>query len=144
MSNVNHPKHYSLDIHCECGKNIECLDIVKNLPFVDGNIIKYVWRWRQKNGIEDLHKAKFYLDELIKNASGTMTKTNQYTSVYDLNLNLRTRNVLISEKLNTIEDIMNYSRTGLSNTGLKRIPNLGIKSYKILKEELAKHGYVIG
>ena len=36
------------------------------LDFFEGNIIKYVTRWRQKNGIEDLLKAKQYLDKLIE------------------------------------------------------------------------------
>ena len=41
--------------------------IVKNnLPYIDGNIIKYVSRWRAKNGIEDLRKARHYLDMLIE------------------------------------------------------------------------------
>lgn len=67
MSNVDHPSHYNIDsMTCVCGKQIECLDVVKHLSFMDGNIIKYVWRWRDKNGLEDLLKAKFYLDELIK------------------------------------------------------------------------------
>ena len=144
MSNVNHPKHYSLDIHCECGKNIECLNIVKNLPFVDGNIIKYVWRWRQKNGIEDLHKAKFYLNELIKSVQEQKLKATRNTSINDLDLNVRTRNSLLAENINTIDDIMTYSKTIFGNMGLKRVPNLGIKSYKLLKEELAKHGFEIG
>lgn len=37
-----------------------------NLAFAEGNIIKYVVRWKQKNGIEDLKKAKVYLDKLIE------------------------------------------------------------------------------
>jgi hypothetical protein len=36
-----------------------------NLDFFEGNIVKYVTRWKQKNGIEDLKKAKQYLDKLI-------------------------------------------------------------------------------
>ena len=144
MSNVNHPKHYSLCIHCECGKNIECLDIVKNLPFVDGNIIKYVWRWRQKNGIEDLHKAKFYLNELIKSVQEQKLKATRNTLINDLDLNVRTRNSLLAENINTIDDIMTYSKKIFGNMGLRRVPNLGIKSYKLLKEELAKHGFEIG
>lgn len=40
--------------------------IVDNdIPFIEGNIIKYVCRWRDKGGIEDLKKAKHYLDILI-------------------------------------------------------------------------------
>ena len=67
MSNINHPKHYqSHNIVCECGKILECLDIVKELPFIEGNIIKYIWRWKNKNCLEDLSKAQFYLTMLIE------------------------------------------------------------------------------
>ena len=31
-----------------------------------GNIIKYIWRYRDKNGVEDLNKAKWYLKRLIE------------------------------------------------------------------------------
>lgn len=37
-----------------------------NLPYIDGNIVKYVSRWRAKNGVEDLRKARHYLDMLIE------------------------------------------------------------------------------
>ena len=33
--------------------------------YLQGNIMKYLWRYRYKNGIEDLNKAKWYLDKLI-------------------------------------------------------------------------------
>ena len=36
------------------------------LDFCEGNVIKYVMRWRDKNGIADLKKARQYLDFLIK------------------------------------------------------------------------------
>ena len=36
-----------------------------NIPFIEGNIIKYVVRHRSKNGIEDLKKARHYIDLLI-------------------------------------------------------------------------------
>ncbi|MCX2780410.1 DUF3310 domain-containing protein [Microbulbifer thermotolerans] len=36
-----------------------------NLGFCEGNVIKYVTRWRNKNGIKDLEKAKHFLDLLI-------------------------------------------------------------------------------
>ena len=38
-----------------------------NIPFIEGNIIKYVCRWKDKGGVEDLKKAKHYLDILISN-----------------------------------------------------------------------------
>ena len=36
-----------------------------NIPFIEGNIIKYICRWRAKGGVEDLKKARHYLDMLI-------------------------------------------------------------------------------
>ena len=61
---VNHPEHYT-------SGNIECLDAIKSALgenyqfYVQGNLIKYIWRFNHKNGVEDLKKAKFYLDDLI-------------------------------------------------------------------------------
>ena len=41
--------------------------IVKNeLGWNEGNIVKYVSRWKRKNGLEDLQKAREYLDRLIE------------------------------------------------------------------------------
>ena len=37
-----------------------------NIPYMEGNIIKYVTRWRSKNGIADLRKARHYIDLLIE------------------------------------------------------------------------------
>lgn len=37
-----------------------------NIPFLEGNVIKYVVRWKDKAGIEDLKKARHYLDMLIE------------------------------------------------------------------------------
>ena len=40
--------------------------IDKQVPFAEGNIMKYVARWREKDGLKDLDKAKVYLEALIK------------------------------------------------------------------------------
>lgn len=37
-----------------------------NVPFIEGNVIKYVLRHREKNGLQDLLKAKHYIDLLIE------------------------------------------------------------------------------
>ena len=37
-----------------------------NLNFFEGSVVKYVTRWKHKNGIEDLRKARVYIDELIR------------------------------------------------------------------------------
>jgi hypothetical protein len=36
------------------------------IPYLEGNVIKYVSRWRSKNGVADLKKAKHYIDLLIE------------------------------------------------------------------------------
>ena len=67
MDNVNKPQHYTY------GK-YECIDVIKEITkdltgeeaFCIGNAIKYLWRWKHKNGIEDVKKARWYLDKLIE------------------------------------------------------------------------------
>ena len=64
--NINHPKHYTT------GK-YEVIDIIEDKltneqfeGYLCGNIIKYIMRYRHKNGVEDLKKARWYIDKLIK------------------------------------------------------------------------------
>ena len=64
---VNSPKHYA----DTCG-GIECIEAIEASMsmeefkgFLKGNVQKYVWRYAQKNGVEDLKKAKWYLERLI-------------------------------------------------------------------------------
>jgi len=40
--------------------------LANNIPFTEGNVIKYVSRWRKKNGVADLKKARHMLDVLIE------------------------------------------------------------------------------
>jgi hypothetical protein len=40
--------------------------IANDIGYLEGNIIKYISRWREKNGLADLAKAKHYLDKLIE------------------------------------------------------------------------------
>tara|TARA_R100001463_G_scaffold7489_1_gene23647 strand:+ start:971 stop:1162 length:192 start_codon:yes stop_codon:yes gene_type:complete len=49
-------------------KKIEVTDYIieYDMNFLEGNIIKYVTRYKEKNGIEDLKKAKWYLEKLIQ------------------------------------------------------------------------------
>jgi hypothetical protein len=64
---VNHPNHYVQD-------GIETIDVIKAwtkgldgiIATDTGNVIKYISRWNKKNGIEDLRKAQWYLNHLIK------------------------------------------------------------------------------
>lgn len=69
---VNHPKHYnnSNSFCSSCGEHIECIEVVRHMSFNIANVIKYLWRFQDKNGIEDLKKARWYLENEIKRREG--------------------------------------------------------------------------
>lgn len=64
--NVNHPSHYTQG-------GVECIDAITaatvNKTGIEavctGNVIKYLWRYEAKNGLEDVKKAQWYLTRLI-------------------------------------------------------------------------------
>lgn len=55
------------------GKAIQPWDyiVANELGYLEGNVVKYVSRWKDKNGVEDLKKAMHYLQKLIEVAQGT-------------------------------------------------------------------------
>ena len=61
---INSPTHYTTS-------EIECIDAIEAMlgddfpAFLQGNITKYLWRFKHKNGVEDLKKAQWYLNKLI-------------------------------------------------------------------------------
>ena len=64
---VNHPAHYTAG-------QIECIDALESATaglcgieaICTANAIKYLWRWKLKNGVQDLENAKWYIDKLIE------------------------------------------------------------------------------
>ena len=63
---VNKPKHYNQG-------GIECIDAIEAMltheefvGYLRGNSLKYRWRFRYKNGVEDLRKAEWYENKLLK------------------------------------------------------------------------------
>jgi hypothetical protein len=65
MDIVNNPTHYQGEV--------ECIDAIKSsmskqqyIGYLKGNIIKYIWRFERKNGLEDLKKSEWYIQRLIK------------------------------------------------------------------------------
>ena len=64
---VNHPAHYKAANGLEVINVIEAFTAkLTGIQATDtGNIIKYICRWKEKNGLEDLKKAQWYLDHLI-------------------------------------------------------------------------------
>jgi len=65
---VNKPPHYN-------NGDIETIDAIQSALgdgfefYLQGNILKYVWRYRHKNNLEDLKKAQWYLNKLIETKS---------------------------------------------------------------------------
>jgi len=66
MNDVSSPAHYNKG-------NIECIDAIQAAStkeeyegYLRNNVLKYVWRFRYKDNIKDLHKAKWYLEKLIE------------------------------------------------------------------------------
>lgn len=62
--------------YTECGIQPITYITANNMDFLEGNIIKYVSRYKRKNGLEDLAKARDYLNRLIKRERGTTTNEN--------------------------------------------------------------------
>lgn len=64
---VDHPPHYQSETGMEVIDVIEAFTFdLKGIEATDtGNIIKYICRWKGKNGLEDLKKARWYLNHLI-------------------------------------------------------------------------------
>ena len=78
IDNVNHPSHYTW-LKDKCG--IEVIDITRHMDFDLGNVVKYVLRQGLKSeegmsntekALEDLKKARWYLDDKIKQIENTI------------------------------------------------------------------------
>lgn len=80
MSNVEHPKHYQLSVDLEV---IDVINLVLDNEEIDnsncfylGNVIKYLFRAEQKNGLEDYKKALYYFEKIdIAYSHSCYTKT---------------------------------------------------------------------
>lgn len=63
---VNHPAHYT-----QHPSGVECIEITEHMGFCLGNALKYIWRADLKgNAVEDLRKARFYIDREIERREG--------------------------------------------------------------------------
>ena len=65
IDNVNHPQHYTAH-----PSGVECLTITRHMNFNLGNATNYIWRALLKNGVEDLRKAVWYLNDEIQRLEG--------------------------------------------------------------------------
>jgi hypothetical protein len=64
---VDHPLHYT------DGGGIECIEAIEAQlspeayeGYLQGNCVKYLWRWKNKGGVTDLKKCRWYLDRLVQ------------------------------------------------------------------------------
>lgn len=64
---VNHPQHYQSETGLEVIDVIEAFtfDLKGIEAFDTANALKYICRWKNKNGVEDLKKAQWYINHLI-------------------------------------------------------------------------------
>lgn len=81
---VNHPQHYISETGLEVIDVIEAFTFdLKGIEATDtGNIIKYICRWKHKNGLQDLKKAMWYLQHLIDHVE-KMKEENQAIQIYE-------------------------------------------------------------
>lgn len=84
MSDPTSPNHYK--------GNVECIDVMRACMsedqlegFLRGNVIKYVYRYRARNGVSDLRKAQVYLDWLIEllDPAATADQSNPFEPGFD-------------------------------------------------------------
>jgi hypothetical protein len=69
---VNHPSHYT-----NHPSGVECIQITEHMNFCLGNAVKYIWRAGLKEGhdnIQDLEKARWYIDRELARLKGSKTK----------------------------------------------------------------------
>lgn len=73
---VNSPKHYTnSDASCpKCSAQIECIDVARHWGFDLGNVLKYLWRYKEKDGLVALKKAQWYLNDFIKLEEGKLDR----------------------------------------------------------------------
>lgn len=87
---VNHPDHY------KSANGLETIDVIEaftsNLTGIEatdtGNILKYMCRWKQKNGLEDLKKAQWYLNHLISKVESSQMIAHVYINSNDSGLSI--------------------------------------------------------
>lgn len=80
-SMVDHPSHYSGSIEAIDAIAAATARLTGVEAFDTGNALKYLWRWKRKNGVEDLNKAVWYIQHLIKHLEGTKTEAEAETKI---------------------------------------------------------------
>ena len=113
---VSHPEHYKSETGLEVIDVIEAFTFdLKGVEATDtGNVLKYICRWKKKNGLQDLKKAMWYLQHLIDHVEcytneGDIGDSDNYSLV----------------KLDTDEDLKEANEVIKANPGSKLISYRG-------------------
>lgn len=113
--NVNHPKHYNSH-----PSGIECITIARHYTFSIGNAIKYLWRAGLKQDpsmedrekeIEDLEKAKWYIDDRIAtlrgdNSQQAVETNDEISNMVNRCNELASRNAILEEQVKNLKSIL--------------------------------------
>ena len=88
---VSHPSHYQSETGLEVIDVIEAFTFdLKGIEATDtGNVLKYMCRWKNKNGLQDLEKAQWYLTHLIEH----IRKLEEENKGYEISTDDRLLNV---------------------------------------------------
>ena len=74
---VNHPSHYAESCSIECIDAMECMfGTDKLVSFCFMNAFKYIWRFKNKNGLEDLKKARWYMTKAYETTHSESRRVN--------------------------------------------------------------------
>lgn len=111
--NVNHPSHYN-------NGSVECIDAMEAATvnksgaeaICTSNVIKYLWRYEAKNGLEDVKKAQWYLNRLIAELEGKPAVTPEETQPRITQLDSRT---VAGIKADGLEEFAKYVSLYSSN-----------------------------
>ena len=81
-NSVTHPSHYTEG-------DVECIDAIRAsmsleqfTAYCKGNVMKYLWRWEKKAGLEDLRKAQVYLGWMVEAAQERDAELRAYAAKY--------------------------------------------------------------
>ena len=105
---VSHPDHYQAETGMEVIDVIESFTFdLKGIEAVDtGNALKYLCRWKKKNGLQDLKKARWYLEHLIDHVE-KLEEENKVIDLFD-----KTRKVIYRYQCNRCKAIFETEHEG--------------------------------
>lgn len=119
-SRVEHPSYYNAH-----PSGVECIDIVRYYNFNVGNVIKYLWRHGLKReegmsdkakALEDLRKARFYLDDEIKRlAREAVREDRDFCRKYNHSFSIPFSDIVASTRL--IRELLNTEGKAKSKKG---------------------------